>query len=132
MTEFSYTATVDVRYQDHDEMGHVNNATYVTYMEEARAKYFRDELGVSADELSMVVAHLEVDFRRSVQYADEVEVAVSVTDVGESSFTMAYEVRDDEGVAVEGETVQVVLDPETGASQRVPDEWRESIRVLEG
>ena len=131
MTELSYTTTVDVRYQDHDEMGHVNNATYVTYMEEARTKYFRNELGVPADELSMVVAHLEVDFLRSVQYVDEVEVGVSVTDVGESSFTMAYEVRDDEGVAVEGETVQVVLDPETGTSTPVPDAWRASIRELE-
>jgi len=97
MTEFPYTTTVDVRYQDHDEMGHVNNATYVTYMEEARTKYLRDELGVPADELSMVVAHIEVDFVRSVQYADEVTVAVSVTDLGESSFTMAYELRDGEG-----------------------------------
>jgi acyl-CoA thioester hydrolase len=132
MTEFPHTTTVDVRYQDHDTMGHVNNAVYVTYMEEARTSYLQDELGIAADELSMVVAHLEVDFQRAVQYADEVEVAVSVTDVGESSFTMAYQVRDDEGVAVEGETVQVVLDPETRTTERVPEEWRTSIRVLEG
>ncbi|WP_232702256.1 acyl-CoA thioesterase [Halobacterium wangiae] len=132
MSEFQYTTSVDVRYQDHDTMGHVNNAIYVTYMEEARTGYLRDELGVAADDLSMVVAHLEVDFHRPVQYADEVEVAVSVTDVGESSFTMVYEVRDDEGVTVEGETVQVILDPETGSSAPVPEAWRESIRVLEG
>ena len=132
MTEFAFTETVDVRYQDHDTMGHVNNATYVTYMEEARTKYLRDELGVPADELSMVVAHIEVDFVRSVQYADEVTVAVSVTDLGESSFTMAYELRDGEGVVAEGETVQVVLDPETGTSTPIPEAWRESIRVVEG
>lgn len=131
MTEFAYTTSVDVRYQDHDTMGHVNNAIYVTYMEQARAGYLMDALGVPLDELSMVVANLEVDFRRPVQFAREVEVAVSVTDVGNTSFTMAYEVRDDEGVAVEGETTQVALDPSTGESRRVPDDWRDSIAEVE-
>ncbi|MFB6073024.1 MAG: acyl-CoA thioesterase [Halobacterium sp.] len=131
MTEFSYTATVDVRYQDHDTMGHVNNAVYVTYMEEARFAYLTEGVGIPPNELNMVVADLTVDFRRPVQFAREVEVAVSVTDVGDASFTMAYEVRDDEGVAVEGETVQVALDPETGESRRVPEAWRTAFEELE-
>lgn len=131
MTGFSFERTVDVRYQDHDTMGHVNNAVYVTYMEEARFDYLVERVGVSEDELNMVVAHLEVDFRRPVQYAREVDVAVSVTEIGESSFTMVYEVRDDEGIAVEGETVQVTLDPETGEPCPVPEEWREAIVDVE-
>jgi acyl-CoA thioester hydrolase len=132
MTEFAYTTTVDVRYQDHDTMGHVNNAIYVTYMEQARSGYLMDALGVPLDELSMVVANLEVDFRRPVQFAREVEVAAAVTDVGNTSFTMVYEVRDDEGVAVEGETTQVALDPGTGDPRSVPQGWRDAIAELEG
>ncbi|CQH58412.1 thioesterase domain protein [Halobacterium hubeiense] len=132
MTEFPFATTVDVRYQDHDTLGHVNNAVYVTYMEEARVAYLREYAGLAMDDISMVVAHLDVDFRRTVEYADEVEVAVGVTDVGGSSFTMAYEVRDGETVAVEGESVQVTLDPETGESQPVPDEWRDSFEPVEG
>ena len=131
MTDFAFERTVDVRYQDHDTMGHVNNAVYVTYMEEARFDYLVERVGVDEDELNMVVAHLEVDFRRPVRYAREVDVAVSVADVGGSSFTMTYEVRDDEGVAVEGETVQVTLDPETGEPCPVPDEWRDAIEAVE-
>lgn len=131
MTEFAFTETVDVRYQDHDTMGHVNNAVYVTYMEEARFSYLTEGLGVPPMELNMVVANLTVDFRRPVQFADEVEVAVSVTDVGDSSFTMTYEVRDDEGVAVEGETVQVALEPDGSGTRRVPQDWRDAIDELE-
>jgi len=131
MTEFPFSTTVDVRYQDHDTLGHVNNAVYVTYMEEARVAYLSEYAGLSMDDISMVVAHLDVDFRRTVEYADAVEVAVGVTDVGGSSFTMAYEVRDGEQVAVEGESVQVALDPETGESQPVPDEWREAFELVE-
>jgi len=131
MTEFPFSTTVDVRYQDHDTLGHVNNAVYVTYMEEARVAYLSEYAGLSMGDISMVVAHLDVDFRRTVEYADAVEVAVGVTDVGGSSFTMAYEVRDGEQVAVEGESVQVALDPETGESQPVPDEWREAFELVE-
>jgi acyl-CoA thioester hydrolase len=131
MTEFAFTETVDVRYQDHDTMGHVNNAIYVTYMEEARFAYLTEGVGIPPMELNMVVANLSVDFRRPVQFADEVEVAVSVTDVGESSFTMAYEVRDDEGVAVEGETVQVALEPGGRETRPVPEEWRTGFEELE-
>lgn len=131
MTDFSFERTVDVRYQDHDTMGHVNNAIYVTYMEEARFDYLTGEMGVAADDLNMVVAHLDVDFRRPVQYARQVTVAVSVTDVGGSSFTMTYEIRDDEGVAVEGETVQVTLDAEMGEPCPVPDAWRDAIDAVE-
>ena len=131
MTEFAFTESVDVRYQDHDTMGHVNNAVYVTYMEEARFAYLTEGLGVPPMDLNMVVANLTVDFRRPVQFDAEVEVAVSVTEVGDSSFTMAYEVRDSEGVAVEGETVQVALEPDGSGTRRVPRDWRDAIEDLE-
>jgi len=131
MTEFAFTESVDVRYQDHDTMGHVNNAVYVTYMEEARFAYLTEGLGVPPMDLNMVVANLTVDFRRPVQFDAEVEVAVSVTHVGDSSFTMAYEVRDSEGVAVEGETVQVALEPDGSGTRRVPQDWRDAIEDVE-
>jgi len=131
MTEFAFTESVDVRYQDHDTMGHVNNAVYVTYMEEARFAYLTEGLGVPPMDLNMVVANLTVDFRRPVQFDAEVEVPVSVTDIGNSSFTMAYEVRDSEGVAVEGETVQVALEPVGSGTRRVPQDWRDAIEDLE-
>jgi acyl-CoA thioester hydrolase len=128
MTEFAFTHAVDVRYQDYDMLGHVNNAVYVTYMEDARTAYLAEYAGLEPADIEMVVAHLEVDYRRPVEHAEEVEVAVAVTDVGESSFTMAYEVRDDGTVAVEGESVQVAIDTDTGASRPLPAEWREAFQ----
>jgi acyl-CoA thioester hydrolase len=124
MTEFAFTETVDVRYQDHDTLGHVNNAIYVTYMEEARFAYLTEGVGIPPMELNMVVANLTVDFRRPVQFADEVEV-------GDSSWTMVYEVRDDEGVAVEGESVQVALEPGGRETRSVPEEWRAGFDEIE-
>ncbi|MCD2199777.1 acyl-CoA thioesterase [Halobacterium sp. KA-4] len=124
MTEFPFTTTVDVRYQDHDTLGHVNNAVYVTYLEEARVAYLTEHAGLSMENLSMVVAHLDVDFVEPVRHAESVEVAIDVTDVGGSSFTMAYEIRHENSVAVEAESVQVTINSDTGKSHPVPKAWR--------
>jgi acyl-CoA thioester hydrolase len=126
MTEFGFTHTVDVRYQDYDMLGHVNNAVYLTYLEDARSAYFSQRLGLSFGDIDMVVAHLEVDFRAAIEDADEVDVAIAVTDVGDTSFTMRYEVRDGGTVALEGESVQVTVDPGSGESRPVPEEWRDA------
>ncbi len=128
MTEFPFTTTVDVRYQDHDTLGHVNNAVYVTYLEEARVAYLTEHAGLSMENLSMVVAHLDVDFVEPVQHAESVEVAIGVTGVGGSSFTMAYEIRHDDSVAVEAESVQVTIDPDSGKSHPVPKAWRAAFK----
>jgi acyl-CoA thioester hydrolase len=75
--EFAYTTTLPVRYRDTDTMGHVNNAVYVTYFEQARIDYFDAVLDIPLEEREMVLANLELDYRRSVTTDDEyVTVAV--------------------------------------------------------
>lgn len=127
MTEFGFTHTVDVRYQDYDILGHVNNAVYLTYLEDARSAFLSERVGLSVGEIDMVIAHIEVDFLAPVEDADEVDVAIAVTAVGDTSFTMAYEIRDDGDVVLEGESVQVTIDPETGESRPIPDEWQAAL-----
>jgi len=71
--EFSFETTVDVRYSDVDTYGHVNNATYATYLEEARVDYLDTVLGDEArslatesaegDGVGIVVASLDLQYR---------------------------------------------------------------------
>lgn len=132
MSEYSLTVDVDVRFRDLDAMGHVNNAVYATYLEQARVVYFEEVLEVPLYEIQSVLATLELEFRRPVTLDDDVSVAVRVPELGESSVPMEYEVRADGDVAAVGETVQVVVDEETGESKPIPDEWREKIAAFEG
>ncbi|WP_435175201.1 acyl-CoA thioesterase [Halorussus sp. AFM4] len=132
MTDYSFTADVEVRFRDIDAMGHVNNAVYATYLEQARTAYFDAVLDASLAEVSTVLATLELDFRRPVELGDEVTVATLVPELGRSSIPMRYEVRADGAVAAVGETVQVAVDEETGESRPLPDDWREQIREFEG
>ena len=132
MTDYSFTTNVDVRFRDIDAMGHVNNAVYATYMEEARTAYFDAVLDASLAAVDSVLANLRLDFRRPVELDDELTVAVRVPELGRSSIPMEYEIRADGEVAAVGEAVQVAIDPETGSSRPIPDEWRDKIEAFEG
>jgi acyl-CoA thioester hydrolase len=131
--EASFEHEVPVRYRDLDTYGHVNNVVYGTYCEEARVAYVEEVLALDEiDEFTAVVASLELDFRSSVTELTTVDVGVSVARMGESSFAMVYELRQDGELVAQAETTQVFVDPETRESRPVPDAWRERVREFEG
>jgi acyl-CoA thioester hydrolase len=130
MQEDPFTVAVELRYNDVDLLGHVNNAVYASYLEQARVAYLPEVVDVDA--LDGVIAHLEIDYHRPIVLEDDVEVAVAITDVGTSSLTFDYEIRASGEVAATAETVQVAYDAETGEPRQLPEEWRERIREYEG
>jgi acyl-CoA thioester hydrolase len=124
---------VDVRYRDLDTYGHVNNVVYGTYCEQARVAYVEDVLGIDdVDEFSAVVVSLNIDFRSSVAEITTVDVGVAVTRLGESSFTMTYELRQDGDLVAEAETTQVFVDPESRESRPIPAEIHERVANFKG
>jgi len=131
MTDYSFETEIDVRFRDLDAMGHVNNAVYATYMEEARTAYFAEVLDRKLSETPSVLANLELQFHQSVTLGDGLAVAVRVPELGESSIPMEYEIRADGEVAATGEAVQVVLDTESDEPRPIPGEWRERIEAFE-
>lgn len=136
----TFTTEVALRYADLDTYGHVNNATYATLIEEARIDFLEAMLGAdeltgsesteSADDeagpIGVVVANLEIDFRRSIEHREPVTVGVSLADVGTSSFTLSYEVHSEEGVHATAETTMVAFDQAKRESVPIPEEWREA------
>ncbi|MFA9518684.1 acyl-CoA thioesterase [Halopenitus sp. H-Gu1] len=125
----AFTTTVDVRFRDIDAMGHVNNAVYATYLEQARTAYFRQVLEKDLAETSTVIATLTIDYHDPVYREDEsVTIEVVASEVGTSSIRMEYTVATDRGVAVEAESVQVLYDVKTETPRPIPDPWRATIR----
>ena len=121
----TYTVDIDVRFRDIDALGHVNNAVYATYVEQARTRYFRDVLDVDISQSSNVLASLSIDFRRPIELPDgDVTVTVELADLGRSSATMTHESRAGDAVAAEAEATIVALDPETGEPAPIPEEHR--------
>lgn len=117
-----------VRFRDLDPMGHVNNAVFLTYIESARVA-FLEQLGAATtlEEMTIIVARIEIDFRAPVRLGDEVEVSATVTRFGEKSFDLDHELRVGETVVAEARTVLVTYDYEHRRPVEIPDGWREKL-----
>ena len=117
-----------VRFRDLDAMGHVNNAVFLTYIEDARVAFLQ-HLGAATtlEDMSIIVARIEIDFRAPVGFNDELEVAVRASRFGEKSFDLDYELRVDGQVVAEAKSVLVSYDYGKGEATQIPDEWRERL-----
>jgi acyl-CoA thioester hydrolase len=131
MEGYRYSVDIDVRYRHLDPVGHVNNAVYATYLEHARTNYYAEVLDLATEELSFVLAHVEIDYERSVTAEDDAKVWIRVSRVGEKSMTTEFVVEASGETAATAESVQVVVD-EGGTPRPVPEGWREAILEYEG
>ena len=97
-------------------MGHVNNAVYLTYLEQARFAHWREIWGMNFERLpegtpGVILAHAEIDYRLPAKYGDVLEVRVGLERIGRTSFTYAYEVVDQhDRIVATARSVQVMYD----------------------
>ena len=132
MSAYSSETELDVRYRDVDAVGHVNNAVYVTYLEQARTQYVEGVLEESTVDLDVAIASLNIDYERPIFFGETVTVRLRVSDLGTSSIIMEYEILADGARAATAETVMVPFDADTGSSRPIPELWRERIEADEG
>lgn len=128
--------TPEIRFADIDAMGHVNNATYLTYFEQARMHFFHQLVGGRWDwkQHGILVARNEVDYKRSILLRDKVKIYVGCKHIGTKSFTMDYKVviveNDQEVIASTGASVLVSFNHAEQKTAPVPDEWRAMFEKL--
>jgi acyl-CoA thioester hydrolase len=110
---------IEIRWRDVDAYGHVNNAVFLTYLEEARDEWLERALGAEGDAWDYVIARVEVDFRRELTLEDDRIVSrCALHSLGTSSIRTREELRTLGGeVAAEAEAVLVARDRETRRSR---------------
>lgn len=131
MDQFSYELDLTVRFRDLDPMGHVNNAVYASYLEHARTSYIDDVVDHRPEELGIVLANLELNYKHPIEFREQVTVGVRTTAIGRSSIEMVNEIRIEDDLALTAESVIVTLDEE-GKPKPVPENVREQIAEYEG
>jgi acyl-CoA thioester hydrolase len=125
-----FSHRIEVRFRDCDPMGHVNNAVYLTYLEQARFAHWRALWGFTLEALpegapGVILARAEVDYRAQAHYGDTLEVRIGLVAIGRTSFTYEYEVVDAAGgLVAAARTVQVMYDYRTARPVPVPVEIR--------
>lgn len=132
MESFPFVHRSIVRYRDADAFGHVNNAVYLTYLEEARNAYLR-ELGLVREiaDIAMILARCEIDYRSQLEVAETVEVGVRPVRMGNKSFELEYELWAGGRLAAEARTVLAGYDYEKDVTVTIPDRWRELLTPAE-
>ncbi len=123
----------EIRFSDIDFMGHVNNAVYFSYFEQARISYFRQLVGGQWNwkQFGVLVAHNEIDYRIPVLLQDHIVIHVSVEAMGMKSFTLHYRiVRQDGELCASGRSVMVCFDHSAGQSIVIPEAWRAKMEAL--
>ena len=129
MSDFVHTE--HVRFRDLDPMGHVNNAVFLTYIEQARVAFLA-QVGAATglEEMNMIVARVEIDFKAPVRLGQEVEISLRASRFGTKSFDFDYVLRVDGETVAEAKSVQVAYDYERREPVPVPEEWRERLTAV--
>jgi acyl-CoA thioester hydrolase len=117
---------VEIRWRDMDAYGHVNNAVYLTYLEEARDAWAAKVLGPVTDVWDFVLARTALDFRRELtQDDDAVLVTCRLGTIGRRSLTTVEEIRKLDGtLSAHAESVIVPRDRATGRARSLRLEER--------
>ncbi|HVF05436.1 MAG TPA: thioesterase family protein [Frankiaceae bacterium] len=124
-----YVHETPVRFGDTDAMGHVNNAKFATYLEDARVGFFQHVSGGVVGLSGMILARQEIDFVHPVYFgAGVVRTTAWVEQVGTKSFRMGYTMEQDGTVVARAVSVQVAYDYAANASRPLTDVER---KVLE-
>lgn len=127
---YRFVANVPLRWVDVDSAGVVNNAVYLSLMEQARYLYFT-HLGLLNDHaVPFLLAETTVKFLRPGRLAMKVEVAARIGALGMSSFQMDFEVRAAEQVLATGHAALVWVDQAMRPTP-IPGEVRAAVEQFE-
>ena len=134
-TTFVVSIDLPVAWGEQDAFGHLNNVVYFRYFENVRMHYL-ERIGVlrSHNEhgIGVILASTTCDFKRPVEWPMQLTIRTGCTVVGNTSFTMVYEILDDLDVVVAtGISVQVMYDYRNSHKVPVPEGIRQAIEAIQ-
>lgn len=136
MSRFRFYHPIEVRYGDLDPQAHVNNASFLTYMEQARIAYIQ-ALGLwdgrTFMDIGIILAEAQVVYKAPIYFGQKVRAGVRVSKLGTKSLTMEYVLEDGENGKhlATGKSILVTYDYHQACSIPIPESWRQAIGGFE-
>ena len=120
---------IEIRWRDIDAYQHVNQAVYLTYLEEVLDDWLRSVLGGL---WHYVAAHVSIDYRNELRLEDREAVgSARLEEVGRKSVTAWVQIRAPDGrLAAEAKLIVVARDPDTGQSRLLSETERSAFEAL--
>lgn len=132
---FRHTIELQLRFNDFDVFGHVNNAVYQHYFDLARLDYFKEliEDKLKWNDFSVIMASININYKNPVYLDEDVSIRSKISIIGEKSLTMVQEVYN----SITGEkkacntAIMVGYSTKSKQSELIPDIWKERIFKFE-
>ena len=128
LSEYKFKLPISIRFSDIDAVGHVNNATYLTYFEDARLHYWKDAIGWDFQKCGIIVGRSEINYLKQVTLFDKINCYVRVVRIGNSSFDVMHvlskETATGEEICTTGKTVCICYDYSAKKSIPIPEAER--------
>ncbi len=121
-----FRTNIQVRFNDTDALGHLNNTSYALYAEQGRVAFidsFRGE-DIFPEGVFLILAHLELDFLQQVRFRDTVHVLTRVVKLGRTSMTVAQDIYKNDDLAARATSVVVVFDYDAQKPTAIPERAR--------
>lgn len=132
---FHHKVEIQIRFNDIDMLGHVNNAKLQEYFDLGRMGYLQRIFGPNmfVEEDAIVIASIKSDFLSPVFLSDRIVVETAIYHLGNKSLKMLQQLREvDSGlVKTSCESVMVAINKGSGQSVLIPDAWKVAIRAFE-
>lgn len=132
---FKTTLPIQIRFNDIDAIGHINNNIYFSYFDLGKTTYLDDlrPTAVSWTEGLIVIAHIEVDFLSPIYYKESIAVDTKIIRLGEKSGTFLQQIRNVKNgdIKCRCSSVFVTYNANTQSSMPIPNDWREAISKYE-
>lgn len=129
--QFRHITPVQLRFNDFDMLGHLNNAVYVTLLDLGKSRYFTDIMpkGIDWKHINIVVVNINCDFFAPTYISEPIAVLTQVTGISERSFKMLQRVVNAETGEVKcvGSTVMAGFNPATAQGTAISQEWIDAL-----
>lgn len=129
-----HTLPIQIRFNDVDQMGHVNNAVIMEYLDLGKSTYFSAAgIPVTPDEgdFCVLIVHCELDFFRQIRYNDAVTVTTQVTRWGNKSLEVTQQVLANGETAATCKTVMSGFSRSSQAAAVIPEDIKDRVRSYE-
>ena len=118
-----FSMPLELRWRDLDAFQHVNNSNFLTYLEEARIRWFASWDGEWVnDAMAPLMAAVQLNYRMPIPYPSDVVVELFTDRLGTSSATIGHRIVSEDGATLycDGHVVVVWIDRASGRPIALP------------
>ncbi|MEQ9299800.1 MAG: thioesterase family protein [Cyclobacteriaceae bacterium] len=128
LDDFPLKAFDKIRYGDTDRQGHINNATFLTYLETGRVELiYHPDFRALDENNSFVIASVKLDFIKEIKWPGSIDIGTGIINIGNSSIRLHQQLFQHDQCMASSETVIVQVNDQKGVSRPLSDRAKEAL-----